>query len=200
MTQISLSLRKLLANGRLRQNSLAIANAMAWCTQYRTTLASPSVQWWQGCLTVIHHLRLMEDWKCERQPLCCACGSGAPIDICSTTTFTSHQNSLPRTNILRMLKPKMLFQNYLLISWNNCRILGQPLVKNTVWITCRRILPVNFARIGFGKRGLLEKGSFQKSPFSRDSREFRDSRDFRGPPDCGKQRRIQPFSRDSREI
>ena len=31
--------------------------------------------------------------------------------------------------------------------------------------------------VGFGKRGLLEKGSFQKSPFSRDSREFRDSRD-----------------------
>ena len=37
----------------------------------------------------------------------------------------------------------------------------------------------------FGKRGLLEKGSFQKSPFSRDSREVRDSRDFREPPDCG---------------
>ena len=30
--------------------------------------------------------------------------------------------------------------------------------------------------VGFGKRGPLEKGSFQKSPFSRDSREFRDSR------------------------
>ena len=28
------SLRKFLANGRLLQNSLAIANAMAWCTQY----------------------------------------------------------------------------------------------------------------------------------------------------------------------
>ena len=55
-------------------------------------------------------------------------------------------------------------------------------------------------KIGFGKRGLLEKGSFQKSPFSRDSREFRDSRDFREPPDCGKQRRIRPFSRDSREF
>ena len=39
--------------------------------------------------------------------------------------------------------------------------------------------------VGFGKRGLLEKGSFQKRPFSRDSREFRDSRDFREPPDCG---------------
>ena len=33
----------------------------------------------------------------------------------------------------------------------------------------------------FGKRGLLEKGSFQKGPFSRDSREFRDSRDSRDP-------------------
>ena len=41
-------------------------------------------------------------------------------------------------------------------------------------------------QIGFGKRGLLEKGSFQKSPFSRASREFRDSRDSRDPPDCGK--------------
>ena len=53
-------------------------------------------------------------------------------------------------------------------------------------------------RIRFGKRGLLEKGSFQKSPVSRDSREFRDSRDSREPPDYGKQRRIRPFSRDSR--
>ena len=33
-------------------------------------------------------------------------------------------------------------------------------------------------KIGFGKRGLLEKGSFQKSPFPRGSRECRDSRDF----------------------
>ena len=46
---------------------------------------------------------------------------------------------------------------------------------------------------GFRKRGLLEKGSSQKSPFSRDSREFRDSRDFREPSDCGKQRRIRHF-------
>ena len=53
---------------------------------------------------------------------------------------------------------------------------------------------------GFGKRGLLEKGSFQKGPFSRDSGESRDFRDSREPPDCGKQRRIRPFSRDSREF
>ena len=37
----------------------------------------------------------------------------------------------------------------------------------------------------------MVQGSVQKSAFSRDSRE---------PPDCGKQRRIQPFSRESREI
>ena len=37
----------------------------------------------------------------------------------------------------------------------------------------------------------MEKGSFQKSPFSRDSRE---------PLDCGKQRRIRPFSRDAGEL
>ena len=68
---------------------------------------------------------------------------------------------------------------------------------------CRAGLPklsVNYPLIGFGKRGLLEKGSFQKSPFSRDSREFRDSRDFRESPNSGKQRRIRPFSRDSREF
>ena len=62
-------------------------------------------------------------------------------------------------------------------------------------------------KFGFGKRGLLEKGSFfQRSPFSRDSRQFRDSRDSRDstdsrePPDCRKQRRIRPFPRDSREL
>ena len=54
--------------------------------------------------------------------------------------------------------------------------------------------------VGFGKRGLLEKGSFQKSPFSRDSRELRDLRDSRERQDSGKQRRIRPFSRDSREF
>ena len=53
---------------------------------------------------------------------------------------------------------------------------------------------------GFGTRGLLEKVSFQKSPLSRDSREFRDSRDSREPPDNGKQRRLRPFSRDSKEF
>ena len=47
--------------------------------------------------------------------------------------------------------------------------------------------------LGFGKRGLLEKGSFQKSPFSRDSREFRDSGDSREPPDCGKQGEFDHF-------
>ena len=38
--------------------------------------------------------------------------------------------------------------------------------------TKRGLVLVTF---GFRKRGLLEKGSFQKSPFSRDCREFRDS-------------------------
>ena len=46
----------------------------------------------------------------------------------------------------------------------------------------------------------MEKGSFQKTPLSRDSREFRDSRVSREPPDCGKERRFRPFSRDSREF
>ena len=57
---------------------------------------------------------------------------------------------------------------------------------------------LRFSAFGFGKRCLLEKGSFQESLFlQRFYREFRDSR---GSPDCGKQRRIRPFSRDSREF
>ena len=60
-------------------------------------------------------------------------------------------------------------------------------------------VPGSTADLGFGKRGLLENWSFQRSPFSRDSRELRDSRVSREPWDCGKQRRIRPFSRDSRE-
>ena len=42
------------------------------------------------------------------------------------------------------------------------------------------------------KRGLLEKGAFQKSPFSREFRDCRDSRDSKETPDRGKQRRIRP--------
>ena len=54
---------------------------------------------------------------------------------------------------------------------------------------CFPHLPVvnKFLRfVGIRKRGLLEKGSFQKCPLSRDSREFRDSRDSKELPDCGK--------------
>ena len=40
------------------------------------------------------------------------------------------------------------------------------------------------------ERGLLEKGSFQKSPCSR---EFRDSRDPREPPVCGKKGQSDHF-------
>ena len=43
------------------------------------------------------------------------------------------------------------------------------------------------------KRRLLEKGSFQKSPFSRDSREVRDSRVLREPLDCGRQGKSDHF-------
>ena len=51
--------------------------------------------------------------------------------------------------------------------------------------------------IGFGKRDLFEKGSFQQSEFCSDSENLdRDSIDSREPPDGGKQRRIRPLSRD----
>ena len=43
----------------------------------------------------------------------------------------------------------------------------------------------------------FEKGCVEKSPFSRDSREFRDSRE---PQECGKQKRIRSWPRDSREF
>ena len=52
------------------------------------------------------------------------------------------------------------------------------------------------------KKGSFGKGVFsEKSKFSRDSRKFREFLEFflESPPDCGKQRRIRPFSRASRE-
>ena len=42
LASLKFSLRKFLANGHLRQNSLAIANAMAWCTQIGTLILSIS--------------------------------------------------------------------------------------------------------------------------------------------------------------
>ena len=54
-------------------------------------------------------------------------------------------------------------------------------------------LGVRPTKVGFGERGLLEKGSFQKSPFSRDSREFRDSRDFREPQTVENKRESDHF-------
>ena len=38
IAKISSSLQKFVANGSLRQNSLAIENAMVWCTQSRTSI------------------------------------------------------------------------------------------------------------------------------------------------------------------
>ena len=49
------------------------------------------------------------------------------------------------------------------------------------------------------KKGSLRKGSFQRSPSSRGSRELRDSRDSWEPPDRGKQPRIRPCLRELRE-
>ena len=40
--------------------------------------------------------------------------------------------------------------------------------------------------LGFGKRGLLEKGSFQKSPFLGTLENLEILENFREPPDCGK--------------
>ena len=52
---------------------------------------------------------------------------------------------------------------------------------------------------GSEKGFFLEKGSFQKSPFSRDSREYRDL-EILESPQIGKQRRIWPLSKDSWEF
>ena len=48
------------------------------------------------------------------------------------------------------------------------------------------IVGSSYSDVGCGKRGLLEKGSFQTNPFSIDSSESRDSRDSREHPNCGK--------------
>ena len=64
--------------------------------------------------------------------------------------------------------------------------------QNGFWVT----------NLSASDRVLLEKGSFQESLFSRDSGEFAGSRvsgDSWQPPKCGKQRRIRPLSRDTRE-
>ena len=45
----------------------------------------------------------------------------------------------------------------------------------------RNLRSFRIAKVGFGKGGSFGKGSFQKSPFSRDSRVVRDSRDSREP-------------------
>ena len=58
----------------------------------------------------------------------------------------------------------------------------------------------NFSLVRAQKGVFWKRGLLRKVHISRDSRESRDSRDSREPPDCGKQRRIRPFSRDSREF
>ena len=60
MARLSFSLQKFLVNGRLRQNSLAIANAIAWCT-LRICIVLVLQDWsyagtggnWQGMLVVL---------------------------------------------------------------------------------------------------------------------------------------------------
>ena len=72
-------------------------------------------------------------------------------------------------------------------------------ILSRLWLSCffrSRFTSLEiqeFPNLGFRKTGLLEKGSFQKSPFSRDFREVRDSRDFREPPDCGKKGEADHF-------
>ena len=50
------------------------------------------------------------------------------------------------------------------------------------------------------KKGSFGKGVFSEKSFSRDSREFLDSRVSREPPYSGRQSIIRPFSRDSRDF
>ena len=38
------------------------------------------VQECYGCFSTVHHHCLMEDWRAERVPLCCACGEAAPYE------------------------------------------------------------------------------------------------------------------------
>ena len=78
----------------------------------------------------------------------------------------------------------------LVINSGNSLVFSRKIITSTGFYRCsppRRVSTSSGKNqsLGFGKRGLLEKGSFQKSPFSRDSREFRASRDFRESPDFG---------------
>ena len=38
------------------------------------------VQGCYGCFATVHHHCLMEDWRSERFPICCACGEAAPME------------------------------------------------------------------------------------------------------------------------
>ena len=38
------------------------------------------VQECYGCFTTVHHHCLMENWRAERLPICCACGEAAPYE------------------------------------------------------------------------------------------------------------------------
>ena len=53
-------------------------------------------------------------------------------------------------------------------------------------------------RKGFGERGLCKRGPLRKVHFSSHLRE--QARESREPSDCGKPRRIRPFSLDSRDF
>ena len=61
--------------------------------------------------------------------------------------------------------------------------------------------PKNSGRLFYNKK-ILEgsKRGISKPVVWGGPREFRDPRDSREPPDCGKERRFRPFSRDSREF
>ena len=50
------------------------------------------------------------------------------------------------------------------------------------------------------KKGSFGKGVFFEQSIFWRSRDSKECRDFREPPSCGKQRRIRPLSRDSREF
>ena len=58
--------------------------------------------------------------------------------------------------------------------------------KKNVWVQFLAPRKTTPGKLHLHLNCFRKKGSFQKSPFSRDSREFRDSRDFRESPDSGK--------------
>ena len=105
---------------------------------------SDEVQGCYGCFATVHHHCLMEDWRAERFPVCCACGEVAPEPL---PPLPPAEEDPPceddRPDIIPvgpdLEEPEMSEK----ASWNNFRSRDLRHVTYTEWIIFPMILHVN---------------------------------------------------------